>query len=260
MERRQTALVTGASSGIGAAFARRLAARGTDLVLVARRTDRLEALAAELEKAHGASARVLTMDLGAHGGAEKLIDAVEALGAPVDLLVNNAGFGAYGRLVEIPIERVAQMIELNVTALTLLTHHFAKQMVARGGGRILQVSSIGAFQPSPLYAAYSATKSYVLSMSEAIHHELRGTGVSVTTICPGLTETEFHDVAHHVKPGWMRAVSMTADDVAEIGLRAADAGRAVVTPGLANKLTGLLVKLLPRSWATAVAASTMKKR
>jgi short-subunit dehydrogenase len=255
---RRVALVTGASSGIGAAIARKLAARRYDCVLTARRTERLEMLAGELEKAHGVSAKVVSADLGEHGGAEKLIETVRDLSPKVDVLVNNAGFGVYGKLVDQPEPRVAQMIELNMTALTILTHHYVKQMVLRRSGRVLQVSSIGAFQPSPLYAVYSATKSYVLSFSEALNHELYGTGVSVTTMCPGLTATEFHEVAVHNKPKWMNLVTMTADDVAEIGIRSMMRGRSVVTTGLLNKLMALFVKLMPRSWATSMAGLTMR--
>jgi len=256
--RKKTALVTGASSGIGAAIAKNLAGRGYDCVLTARRTDRLEALAKELESAHGVAAKVVASDLGERAGASGLIAKVADLGAQVDVLVNNAGFGVYGAFVDQDALRVGQMIELNMVALTTLTQHYAREMVRRKGGRVLQVSSIGAYQPSPLYAVYSATKSYVLSFSEALNHELRGTGVSVSTVCPGLTATEFHEVAVHQKPKWMDLVTMTADDVADVGVRAMLRGRAVVTPGFANKLTALLVKLIPRSWATAMAAQTMR--
>jgi uncharacterized protein len=258
--RRPTALVTGASSGIGAAIAKKLARRSYDCVLTARRTDRLEKLANEIEKAHGVSAKVITSDLGAHGGAAKLIDSVAQLGVTVDVLVNNAGFGVYGNLVDQPEARVAEMVELNMVSLTTLTHHYVKEMVTRRSGRVLQVASIGAFQPSPLYAVYSATKSYVLSFSEALNHELYGTGASVTTVCPGLTDTEFHEVAAHKKPKWMSLITMSADDVAEIGIRSMMRGRSVVTTGFANKLTALIVKLLPRSWVTSMAHVTMRPR
>jgi short-subunit dehydrogenase len=255
---RQTALITGASSGIGEAIARRLAGRSYDCVLAARRTDRLESLARELEQAHGVSAKVITSDLGERGGSRLLIDSVAALGVSVDVLVNNAGFGVYGKLIDQPESRVMQMIELNMVSLTALTHHYVKEMVARKGGRVLQVSSVGAYQPTPLYAIYSATKSYVLSFSEALNHELYGTGVSVTTMSPGLTSTEFHDVAAHKKPKWMRFATMTADDVAEIGIRSMLRGRSVVTTGIMNKLMAVLVKLMPRSWATSMAELTMR--
>jgi hypothetical protein len=257
-EQRRTALVTGASSGIGAALARKLAAREYDCVLSARRVDRLEALARELEKANGVRAHVVAADLGEHGGAEKLIQSVAGLGLHVDVLINNAGFGVYGPFVDQPASRVMQMVELNLVSLTKLTHHYAGEMAGRKRGRILQVASIGAYQPSPLYAVYSATKTYVLFFSEAINYELRGTGVSVTTMAPGLTATEFHEVAAHKKPKWMNLITMTADDVAEVGLRSMMKGRSVVTPGFANKLTAFFVKLLPRSWATSMAALSMR--
>ncbi len=255
---RKTALVTGASSGIGASIARKLAGRKYDCILTARRTDRLEKLAEELQGSSGVEARVIPSDLGAADGAGKLIARVAELGKSVDVLVNNAGFGVYGPFVDQSPERLAQMIELNMVSLTTLTHHYLREMVKRRSGRVLQVSSIGAYQPSPLYAVYSATKAYVLMFSEAVNHELYGTGVSVTTMCPGLTATEFHDVAAHKKAGWMSLVTMTADDVAEIGIRAMLRGRSVVTTGFMNKLTALLVKLLPRSWATTMAHLTMR--
>jgi short-subunit dehydrogenase len=258
MSERPTAVITGASSGIGASVAKKLAQRKYDCVLTARRTDRLEALAKELEQVHQIKAHVITSDLGERGGAEKLIRSVADLGVTVDVLINNAGFGIYGNLVDQPADRVAQMIELNMTSLTTLTHHYAKEMVTRKRGHILQVSSIGAFQPSPLYAVYSATKSYVLLLSHALNYELKGTGVSVTTICPGLTATEFHEVAAHKKPGWMDMITMSADDVAEIGIRSMLKGRSVVVPGLANKITIFFVGLIPQSWATAGAAMSMR--
>ena len=256
----RTALITGASSGIGAAIARNLAGRKYDCVLTARRTDRLQALASELEKAHGVRAHVIASDLGIPGGADRLAAAVAELGVAVDVLVNNAGFGVYGAFVDQPAERVSQMIELNLTSLTTLTRHYVKPMVERRRGRILQISSVGAYQPSPLYAVYSATKAYVLSFSEALDYELRGTGVTVTTVCPGLTATEFHEVADHVKPRWMNGLTMTADEVAALAVRATMNGRAVLTPGLPNKLTAFFVRLLPRSFVTAMAAMSMRSR
>jgi short-subunit dehydrogenase len=256
---RRTALVTGASSGIGAAIARRLAARQYDCVLTARRTDRLEKLVSEIEHVHRVSAKLVTCDLGERGGPATLIERVAELGVTVDVLVNNAGFGVYGKLVDQSEDRIARMVELNVLSVTSLTHHYVAQMASRGSGRVLQVASVGAYQPSPLYAVYSATKAYVLSFSEALNRELHGTGVSVTTVCPGLTATEFHEVAAHEKAKWMTLVTMTADDVAEIGVRSMLRGRAVVTTGFANKIMALIVKLLPRSWATRAAEMSMRR-
>ena len=257
-DQRELALITGASSGMGTEFARLLAARGYDLVLTARRTDRLLALKTELETAARVRVEVVPADLGVPGGAESLIERVEALGRPVAFLVNNAGFGVHGDFLENDASRVAQMIQLNLVALTTLTWHFGRAMQARGAGRVLQVSSIAAYQPTPYYAAYGATKAYVLFLSEAMNHELRGSGVTVTTLCPGMTETEFHDVAEHPKTGLIAWTRMTAREVAEIGIRSALRGRAVVTPGILNKLTGLSAKLVPRSWATVLAGLLMR--
>jgi hypothetical protein len=258
-ESKRLAVITGASSGIGADFARLLAGRGYDCVITARREDRLKELAAELERDHGVSATVVAADLGKSGGAKELYDAVKALGRPVTFLVNNAGFGVYGEFVKHDPARLAQMMQLNMISLTELTHLFARDMVEHGEGRILQVASVGAFQPSPYYAVYSATKAFVRDFSQALSWELEGTGVTVTTICPGLTKTEFHEVADHIKPSYMDSIMMSAHDVAEIGIRAAERGRATVTPGLVNKLMEWSIKwLTPRSVATAVAGISMR--
>ena len=256
---REVALVTGASSGIGADLARELAQRGFDLVLTARRVDRLEALRGELTTAHGVQVDVVPADLATPEGAASLIQRTEALGRPISFLANNAGFGVHGDLLDNDAERVRQMIQLNITALTELTWHFGRAMRGRGRGRILQVASVAAFQPSPYYAAYAATKAYVLFLSQAADSELRQSGVTITTLCPGLTETEFHEVAAHPKTGLVALTSMTARAVARSGVRGALAGRAVVTPGLMNKLTALLVALLPRSLVTYMAGLLMKK-
>ncbi|MCZ7681697.1 MAG: SDR family oxidoreductase [Sandaracinaceae bacterium] len=207
-EGRKLAVVTGASSGIGAELARELAARGYDCVLSARRVSRLEELAAELREGRGIEVHVITADLSTREGAAELFEGVTALGRPVGFLANNAGFGIYGRFVEQPVERIEEMIQLNVTSLTTLTRLFVAPMVRQGHGRVLQVASIGAFQPSPLYAVYSATKAYVRDFSQALHFELRGTGVTVTTMCPGLTESEFHEKADHLKPKYMDTLMM----------------------------------------------------
>jgi uncharacterized protein len=256
----KTALITGASSGIGAALARQLAARKYDCVLTARRTDRLETLGKELQQAHGVRTYVVTSDLGVAGGSEKLIQSVAGLKLPIDVLVNNAGFGLYGNFVEMPVDRVQQMIALNLESLTMLTRYFAKEMVGRRQGRILQVSSVGGFQASPLYAVYSATKAYVLSFSEAINFELRATGVNVTTLCPGVTATDFHALADHIKPKWMKGVTMTADEVARIGVRGLFAGKAVVIPGFMNWLSAQMIRFTPRGLAVRLAELTMRGR
>jgi short-subunit dehydrogenase len=258
-DQRELALITGASSGIGSEIARDLAARGHDLVLTARRIDRLLALKQELEASARVRVEVIGEDLGAPSGPAALIAKVEALARPVGVLVNNAGFGVHGDFLDNEAERVAQMVQLNLVALTTLTWHFGRAMRTRGRGRILQVASVAAYQPSPYYAAYAATKAYVLFLSEAVNQELHGSGVTVTTVCPGLTETEFHEVAAHPKTGPIAWTAMTARQVAAIGVRSALAGKAVVTPGLVNKLAGLMTKLVPRSLATWLAGLMMRK-
>lgn len=252
------ALVTGASSGIGAAIAVELAKANHDLILAARRKDRLDEQAAALSKAHGVDVKVVAVDLGKPGGAQRLIDEAGEIGE-VDVLVNNAGFGVHGTMADASIERTLEMCELNMTALTRLTHAFLKPMVRRGRGRILQIASIGAYQPSPYYAVYSATKSYVLSFSEAVHYELKGTGVSVTTSCPGLTDTEFHDVANHQKPGWMKSVTMTAEEVAKISLRAMFKGKRTVIPGFVNWISAVTSLRTPKFMVIPMAARMMRK-
>lgn len=256
------ALVTGASSGIGAEIARTLAARKLDLVITARRQDRLEALAAELRGSHGVTVHVVPHDLGVTGGAQSLYDAVAALGVDVSVLVNNAGFGVYGNAWEADLGRTQMMLELNMTALTTLTQLYVADMTARGGGRVLQVASVGAFQPAPYYAAYAATKAYVLFYSQALDWELRAAGVpvSVTSLCPGLTRSEFHQTAEHKVPGAMEMIKMSAADVAGSGVDAMFAARAVRTPGLMNVFNAWFIKVIPRSWATAIAGLLMRDR
>jgi uncharacterized protein len=253
-----TALVTGASSGIGAAIAEVLAERKMDLVITARRGDRLEALRDALIQAHGVAVDIIPHDLCAPDGAEALYEKVKGLDREIGVLINNAGFGVYGNSWDQDHGRIKQMLELNVKSLTTLTHEYCAEMVTRGHGRILQVSSIGAYQPTPMYAVYSATKAYVLSMSQAMNRELRGTGVSITTLCPGLTESEFHEVAAHIKPKSMDWMTMSSRKVAEIGVKAMLKGKAVVTPGLVNKISAFMVKLIPRSAATWVAGRLMQ--
>ena len=251
------ALVTGASSGLGADFARELAARGCRLVLVARREDRLKQLAEELGTRHGAQARVVALDLGTPAGPGELYERMRDEGLAIDVLVNNAGFGIHGRFLDIPWERERAMLELDVLALVQLTKRFAREMVARGFGHVLQVASIGAFQPSPTYATYSAAKSFVASFSEALAWELRGSGVSVTVISPGVTETEFLDVAGQRRTLYQRATMMKSAEVARIGVRAMLRGRTHVVPGLGNTLSAWSMRLVPRRAQAAIAGLAM---
>lgn len=253
------ALVTGASSGIGEAIARALAAQGADLILVARREDRLVALAEQLQAAHGVEVWPLVSDLARRGGAEAVVRAVHESGLPVDFLVNNAGVGLAGRDLDLPNEDVERMLDLNVRALVLLTRAFATDMAARGYGRILQVASTAAAQPTPGYAAYAASKAFVVHYSEALNHELSGSGVRVTTLCPGVTETGFFEVAHARLGRYQRATLMQPEAVAAAGLTAMMRGQGSVTPGAINRVGSVITGLLPRALAAALVAALLKR-
>ncbi|MEM8738576.1 MAG: SDR family oxidoreductase [Planctomycetota bacterium] len=243
---KKTVLVTGASSGIGEALAERYAAGGDRLILTARREDRLNLLAQRLRDAHGTDVEVVVCDLAAAGGAAALQREVEARVREVDVLVNNAGFGALGRFAELDPERQAAMVRLNVGALTDLCRWVLPGMVARGRGGVLNVASMAAFQAGPNMAVYYASKAYVVSFSEAIAEELRGTGVTVTVLCPGPTATEFGEAADMADAKLFHLGTMTAERVAGVGWRAAEAGRLVVVPGAMNRVGTWLAKWLPR--------------
>jgi short-subunit dehydrogenase len=253
-----TALVTGASSGLGVEFARQLAAEGCALVLVARRLDRLQALRAELAQRYGARAECVALDLTEPDAPQRLFRQTQAAGMRVDILINNAGLGLFGGFLDTPWERTQQMLRLDILALTQLTYLFAADMRTRKSGWILQVASTGAFQPTPTYAAYSAAKSYVLSLGEALHFELRGSGVQCATLCPGVTRTEFFEVADQTPTLFQRMTMMESAAVAQIGLRALWAGRASVVAGRVNGLTTFFMRMLPRQWAAALADRAMR--
>jgi len=210
----KTALITGASFGIGLELARIFAREGHNLVLVARSGDRLRQLAAELEKAHGTRSLILTTDLSDPGAPAYVFDQTGRAGIFVDFLVNNAGFGQYGLFADSDLEECLRQIQLNVSTLTHLTRLYVAEMIAHGSGRILNVASTAAFQPGPLMAVYFATKAYVLHFSEALANELEGTGVTVTCLCPGATATEFHKRAKATGMNLLRMGSMDAGTVA----------------------------------------------
>lgn len=240
------AIVTGASAGIGRELARLAAADGYRTLLVARREERLAALAAELEETTGLAARAVAADLTLESGLDAVADA--AGDDAVEVLVNNAGFATWGPVVETDEEALADMIALNVTALTRLTRRFLPAMRGRGAGYILNVASTAAFLPGPDMSAYYASKAYVLSFSEALAVELRGSGLAVTCLCPGPTRTEFHQVAGmEDAPLMERLWFMSADRVAAAGWRGLDRGRALVIPGVLNTLTAWLPRILPRA-------------
>jgi short-subunit dehydrogenase len=254
----KTALITGASSGMGADFARQLAELGCNLILVARRADRLQELEKEITGRCGASAESMTLDLAAPDAPQQLYDSVKSKNQAVDVLVNNAGFAVYGEFHSTDWKACRQMLELDVVALTHLTRLFAADMVQRKFGFILQVASNGAFQPTPLYAAYAAAKSYVLYFGEALHYELRPHGVGLTVLCPGPTRTEFFDVAGQKLTLYQRLTMMDSAGVARTGIRAMLRKRSCVVAGPLNAAVAASAPLLPRQLMAAMAARMMR--
>lgn len=253
----KTALVTGASSGIGREFARLLAERGYDAVLVARREERLQELKAELESLYDVKAHVVALDLASPGATLTLLEKLKDL--EIEVLINNAGFGLKKDFLESDLSRMTNMLQLNVRVLTELTHVFGGPMQARGKGYILQVASIAAFQPTPGMAIYSATKAYVSSLCEAMHHELKSKGVIVTTLYPGSTDTEFFDVAGQNVSNKVKSLAETPRKVACTGLKALFKGQSSVTSGITNKINGVMIRFMPRAWAAKISHYVVKK-
>jgi len=243
-----TALVTGASSGIGVAIARELAAKGHALILVARREERLRSLATELADQHGVSTEVIACDLSDPAERDRLVEQVNRGGRVVEVLVNNAGFGSRGRFASNDPDRMVGMVRLNVEAVVELTSRFLGGMVERGRGSIINISSTSAFQPLPGAAVYAASKSFVLSFSEAIRTELRGTGVGVTAVCPGPVKTEFTDAAgmSGIEDSTPDAIWMTPEEIGVAAVDGAAADKRVVVPGALNRAGSLLGQHTPR--------------
>ena len=238
----ETVLITGASAGIGWELARQFAADKSNLVLVARRRERLEELAAELRKQHGVEALVVPADLGRADAPQAIADQLVRDGLAIDVLVNNAGFGALGPVAELDVGRQLEMIQVNVAALTHLTRLLLPAMIERRRGGVLNIGSTAAFQAGPFMAVYYATKAYVVSFSEALADELASTGVTVTCLCPGPTVTEFAETAKMGDALLFKLQTMTAQAVAQIGYRAFRRGKLLVVPGWINYLgaTGAL--------------------
>jgi uncharacterized protein len=259
LSRKETVLITGASAGIGQELAKLFAADGHDLVLVARRADVMEKVAAELRARHGIAVRSWPADLADPQAPQQLQERAAAEGVAVDILVNNAGFGAVGHFLELSPERQLGIIDVNMRALTELTYRFLPAMRARRRGRILNLGSIVGFLPGPYMAVYYASKAYVVSFSEALAEELTGSGVTVTCLCPGYTATEFQKVAGVEKSGMLaRLRPMPAETVARIGYRGLMAGRRLVVPGWGNRLSVFGLRFSPR-WFTVGAASWLQK-
>lgn len=254
----KTALITGASSGLGAEFARQFAELGCSLILVARRFDRLQQLRAEISIQNEISIECIAMDLSQTDAPQRLYDQLTASGRMVDVLVNNAGFGVFGDFLPTHWDRIYPMLHLDIVTLTQLTHIFAADMVKRGSGHILLIGSTGSFQPTPGYAAYSAAKSYVLSLGEALHYELRQKGVKVCVLCPGVTQTEFFEVAGQQPTAFQRATMMTVPAVVRIGIKALIKGRSSVVSGWSNAFLAWGTRLLPRQVLAAVSGRLME--
>jgi hypothetical protein len=246
-----TALITGASSGIGAAIAREIGSRGYAVTLVARREERLQSLATEITSAHEVPAEAIACDLGDPAERDRLAEELRTRGRAVEVLVNNAGFGHQADFATSPRERMVGMVEINVTTVVDLTSRFLPLMLERGRGAVINVASTAAFQPLPGSAVYAASKAFVLSFSEAVHTELRGSGVTVTAVCPGPVKTEFTEVAGvgGVEDRTPGAVWMSAEDVARHAVDGAEHDRRVVVPGALNRATALAGQYSPRSVA-----------
>lgn len=243
----ETVLVTGASSGIGCELAKCFAADGSRLVLVARRGGALDLLATELRRIHKIQTQVVTTDLALPEAPVRLLEHLRFHGLKVDVLVNNAGFGAQGQFVKLPLERQLDMVQVNITAVTHLSRLLLPGMLERGRGGILNVASTAAFQPGPGMAVYYATKAYVLSFSEALAEELAGTGLTITTLCPGPTATNFSMAANAQNSRLFKLTAMSAESVAQIGHRAFRQGRVVAVAGLRNQTLAFSVRLAPRA-------------
>lgn len=252
------ALVTGASSGIGEAIAHKLGKAGVGMVLVARRKDRLDAIASQY-----ANVEVLPADLTTESGLTAVLERLRDSTRPVvELVVNNAGFGTSGSFAQAEPERLSREISLNINALTRISHEAVRQMQPRGRGYLLNVSSIASFQPGPDLAVYAATKAFVTSLTEALHEELRGSGIRVTALCPGLTHTEFQSISNTsgLESKFPEFAWMSADDVARDGLRAVTDGKAVCVPGLVNKSLATVSTFTPRGVARRIAGLATRLR
>lgn len=255
----KTALITGASSGIGYEFTSLFAKDGYNLVLVARSEQQLMQLAQQLEDKFGISVRVIAKDLSNASAPEEISTELQQAGVTIDVLVNNAGFATYGMFAEIDLATELQEMQVNMVTLTHLTKLFLPDMLKKRWGKILNVASTAAFQPGPLMAVYYATKAYVLSFSEALADELRGTGVTVTTLCPGPTASGFQERAHVEVTRLVSSKKiMDAARVARAGYRALIAGKTVVIPGLRNKILAEAVRFSPRKVVIQVSRSMLE--
>lgn len=260
-KQRQTALVTGGSGGIGFEIAKVLARTGFDLVLVARKRDTLEAAAGQLEGKFGVRVQVYAADLRRPDAPQEIFDFLHNENLPIEVLVNNAGFGLGGEFADTKLQRELEMIQVNISALTHLTKLFLPAMIKRKSGRVLNVASTAAFQPGPLMAVYYATKAYVLSFSQALAEEVRDTGVTVTVLCPGPTATDFAASAEVGSSRLFSAFGLAQpDDVAEFGVAAMMHGRRIAIPGIKNKIVAQSSRFAPRAIMTKLSRMAQESR
>jgi uncharacterized protein len=252
------ALVTGTSSGLGVDFARELAGRGMNMVLVARREEKLRQVQEEIIRDFEVEVIIVPFDLAGKNAPGELSKKIREMGLEIEVLINNAGFGIFGEFLEADYQTEQDMLQLNMATLTGLTKIYAREMQERGSGYIMLVASNGAYQPSPGYAAYSATKSYVLSLGEAVNYELKDSPVSLTVVSPGPTRTEFHDVTGQGRDNlYLKLATMESENVTRIGIKAMLKGKPSVIPGWLNAVLAWSAQRMPRRIATASAAWMM---
>src|SRR6476620_49148 len=255
---RETALITGASSGIGLDLAQ-LMAPNFDLIITARNQAALEKIALELQTAHGNHVHVIPADLTLPEAPQQIFAEIDRRGLPVDILINNAGFGSYGAFAESDLRTSLDMVEVNIAAITALTRLALPGMIQRKHGRIMNVASTAGFQPGPLMAVYYATKAYVIMFSEAIANELKGSGVTVTCFCPGATATNFAERANMKESRLFKLGAMKSKDVARTGYKGMMAGKVLVIPGIINKTLAMSVRFSPRKLVTAISRGLQEK-
>ncbi|MCR8847669.1 SDR family oxidoreductase [Rossellomorea sp. SC111] len=256
----KTVLITGASSGIGLNFSHKFAGSGHDVILVARSEGKLQTLSNEIENKYGVKTYVFTSDLSKPDASKKLYEEIKAQRIPVDILINNAGFGLFGEFEQTELSKELDMIQVNITALTELSKYFGKEMVNRKKGQILNVASTAAFQPGPLMAVYYATKAYVLSLSEALANEWAPHGVKVTALCPGATKTGFSDAAELQSSKLFQSGVMSVEDVVEEGYKQMMTNtKTVIVPGMKNRILTQSIRFMPRKMVTSIVRKVQER-